>query len=186
MRRGRCMKFQIGDATDMRLCVALKHEFLRCDDAFNDFFELSAKAMMGESPRAAYKTYNAYARFVQYLYEFMLGAVARERLDTKRLEYRVADRYIAGHAQRILTNRRKAILDGTAPSWENHVSYYPERIPERFAEDFRNARNFASVHVTSKRSDLSLTSFYHQNHKYLHMLYCDVKSWWGRQDEAFP
>jgi hypothetical protein len=178
------MKFRIGDATDTKLCVALKHEFLRCDDAFNDFFELSAG--QGESPRSAYKTYNAYARFVQHLYEFMLGAVARERLDTKRLEYSLADRYIAGHAQRILTNRRQAILAGTAPSWENHVSYYPERVPERFAEDFRNARNIASVHVTSKRADLSLSSFFHQNHKYLHMLYYDAKSWWGRQGEAFP
>jgi hypothetical protein len=39
------MKFQLGDATDIALCVALKHEFLRCDDAFNDF-ALSAKTMI--------------------------------------------------------------------------------------------------------------------------------------------
>ena len=74
------MKFQAGDAVDTALCVAIKHEFLRCDDALNDFV-LSATTMItqGEHPRIAYKTYNAYARFIHHLYEFMLGAVARDR-----------------------------------------------------------------------------------------------------------
>jgi hypothetical protein len=78
------MKFQIGDTTDTALCVALKHEFLRCDDAFNDFAS-SAKIMItqGENRRIAYKTYNAYARFIHHLYEFMLSAVARDR-ETRR------------------------------------------------------------------------------------------------------
>lgn len=31
------MKLKSGDATDTALCTALKDEFLRCDDAFNDF-----------------------------------------------------------------------------------------------------------------------------------------------------
>ncbi len=64
------MKFQPGDATDTALCVALKHEFLRCDDAFNDFAS-SATTMIeqGENRRISYKTYNAYARFIHHLYE---------------------------------------------------------------------------------------------------------------------
>jgi hypothetical protein len=47
------MKFQIGDATDAALCVALKHEYLRCDDAFSDFAS-SAKIMseQGENRRS--------------------------------------------------------------------------------------------------------------------------------------
>jgi len=181
------MKFKIGDATDAALCVALKHEFLRCDDAFNDF-RSSAMVMIaqGENRRIAYTTYNAFARFVQYLYEFMLGAVTRDRQDTTQIKGELADRYIAGHAQRILTNRRKAILNGTAPPWENSLSYYPEKIPETFATDFRRFRNIASAHVKHDRSDLSPTNFYHHNHKYLYLLYYEAKSWWGREGQEFP
>jgi hypothetical protein len=31
------MKFRVGDTTDGAHCTALKHEFLRCEDAFKDF-----------------------------------------------------------------------------------------------------------------------------------------------------
>jgi hypothetical protein len=181
------MKFQLGDATDTALCVALKHEFLRCDDAFNDF-ALSAKVMIvqGENRRIAYRTYNAYARFIHHLYEFMMAAIARDRLDTKQLEAEWADRYITSHTQRVVTNRREAILNGTAPSWENHIGCYPEKIPRNFAKDFRRHRNIVSVHVKYERSDLSLSDFYDKNHKYLYLLYYDIKSWWGRQSDEFP
>ncbi len=37
-----------------------------------------------------------------------------------------------------------------------------------------------------ERSDLSLTNFYDQYHKYLYMLYRDVQSWWGRLGDEFP
>jgi len=181
------MKFQLGDLTDMALCVGLKHEFLRCEDAFNEF-ALAAKVTIaqGENRRIAYKAYNAYARFIHHLYEFMIAAVARERQDTARLRPALADRYITGHTQRILTNRRSAILNGTSPSWENHISYYPERVPETFAARFRQFRNKVSGHVTFERSALSLSDFYDQNHKYLYLLYRDAKSWWGRQEQEFP
>jgi hypothetical protein len=65
------MKFKTGDDTDSALAAALKHEFMRCDDAFNDF-ATSAKAMiaLGEDRRIAFKTYNAY----------LLSLWARDRL----------------------------------------------------------------------------------------------------------
>jgi hypothetical protein len=181
------MKFQIGDTTDTALCVALKHEFLRCDDAFNDFAS-SAKIMItqGENRRIAYKTYNAYARFIHHLYEFMLSAVARDRGDTAQLSSDWADRYIASHTQRILTNRRQDILNGTAPVWENHISAYPEKISPTFATEFRKVRNIASGHAKFERSNLNLTDFYARNHMYLYMLYYDVRRWWGRQADEFP
>jgi hypothetical protein len=96
------MKFQVGDAIDTALCVALKHEFLRCDDAFREFAS-AATAMItqGENRRIAYTAYNAYARFVHHLYEFMLSAIARGRHNTEKLDPDRAERYIASHTQRI-------------------------------------------------------------------------------------
>src|SRR6267154_201118 len=181
------MIFQIGDATDTALCVTLKHEFLRCDDAFNDFAS-SAKTMIGqgENRRIAYKTYNAYARFIHHLYEFIMGTAARDRQDTEQLKSELAKRYIAGHTQRVLTNRRNAILNGTAPAWENHISHYPEKIPQTFPLDFRRIRNVVSGHAIYKRSDLNLTKFYDHSHKFLYMVYYDAKTWWGLQGDEFP
>lgn len=140
----------------------------------------------GENRRIAYKSYNAYARFIHHLYEFMLGAAMRDFTDTKQLKFEMAERYIAGQTQRILTNRREAILNGTAPSWENHISAYPEHIPQTFAAEFRRFRNTVSAHVSIKRSKLDLSDFYDRNHMYLYMLYRDVQSWWGRLGEEFP
>jgi hypothetical protein len=181
------MKFQTGDTTDTALCIALKHEFLRCDDAFQEFAS-AATAMItqGENRRLAYTAYNAYARFVHHLYEFMLGAIARDCHNTTQLKHDIAERYIASHTQRVLTNRREAILNGTAPSWENPISYFPEKIPPSFAKDFRQCRNIASGHVKVERASLNLTDFYDQYHKFLGMLYRESQNWWGRLDEEFP
>ena len=136
--------------------------------------------------RTAFKTYNAYARFIHHLYEFIIGAVMRDRQNTKSLASDMADRYVGSELQRALSRRRDAILDGTAPAWENHISYFPEKIPQNLATDFRRMRNVTSGHVKIERSDLSLSDFYDQHHKYLHMLYRDVQSFWGRPTDEFP
>jgi hypothetical protein len=109
------MKFQIGDATDTALCIALKHEFLRCDDAFKEFASAgTAMITQGENRRIAYATYNAYARFVHHLYEFTLGAAARDRQNTAKLKHDFAERYIASYTQRALTKRRESSPARTA------------------------------------------------------------------------
>lgn len=96
------MKFKTGDALDTAHCTAIKHEFLRCEDAFKDFETYGRLMIMKaqaegegqtevpaeESRLIAYKTYNAYARFIHHLYEFMLGAVQRDRGSTEELKAR--------------------------------------------------------------------------------------------------
>ncbi len=181
------MKFQVGDPTDTALCVALKHEFIRCDDAFKDFRSLAKEMIVhGENRHICFKAYNAYARFIHHLYEFMLGAAARDRMDTAKIIGGFADRYIASRTQRIVTQRRTAIETGTAPVWENDISYYPETIPDTFAGEFRKFRNLALAHVTYKRSGLKMSDFYEQNHKFLYVLYFEAKLWWGRVADDFP
>jgi hypothetical protein len=135
------MKFETGDTTDEALCIALKHEFLRCDEAFNQF-AAAAKILITreDDRRLAYNAYNAYARFIHHLYEFAMSAIARDRNDTKQMRAVDADRYLASYLQRALKKRRDAILDGTAPSWENHISAFPENIPATLPSDFRRTR----------------------------------------------
>jgi hypothetical protein len=181
------MKFKLGDATDTALCMVLKHEFLRCDDAFNEFTSAATRMILdGDNRRISYKAFNAYARFVHHLYEFMLGAFKRDREDTSDLNAPLKVRYINGHVRRILKNRRDAILRGNAPSWENRLNYYPEQVPSNFGTQFRRVRNVASGHVLHERSSLSLSGFYEDNHKYIYLLYHEAKGWWGRHTNEFP
>ncbi len=51
------MRFKVGDTTDADHCIAIQHEFLRCQDAFKDF-EASATEMIlqGENRFLAYET----------------------------------------------------------------------------------------------------------------------------------
>jgi hypothetical protein len=181
------MKFKSGDAIDTALASALKHEFLRCADAFEDF-AASAKIMIiqGENRRIAFRTYNAYGRFIHHLYELFLGAAARDRGDDAPLSAKMAEQYISGYAQRALTDRREAILNGTAPSWENDISYFPETIPSDFAREFRRFRNIVSGHVSGERISLNLGDFYDRNHKFLGILFRHAGSHWGAVGDDFP
>lgn len=60
-------------------CTALKHEFLRCEDAFKQF-EIHATKMIlhVDNSSISYKTYNAYSDFLHHLYEFLKGAAFRK------------------------------------------------------------------------------------------------------------
>jgi hypothetical protein len=111
--------------------------------------------MNGGGRRIAYKTYSAYARFVHHLYEFYIACAARNFQNTDQLRAELAERFIASQTQRILKNRRQAILDGTAPSWENRISHYPENVPTSFARNFRSMRNVLNAYVSTKRASVS-------------------------------
>ena len=189
------LRFKSGDKTDVDLCVALEHEFLRCRDAFKECEQFATMAALkGKGPWLSYRMYNAYSAFVHHLYEFMRAAHAREQQNTNITDEKLTraqrakldEDYISGHTQRLLTNRRTAILKGTAPSCENDISYYPEKVPSEFARDFRQFRNWTHAHVSSNRSSgLDPSDFYAKYHKYLYLLYRDC-SWWEPRSGEFP
>lgn len=191
----------MGSETDSAHCVALKHEFLRCEDAFKEFEKLGTAMIMtaqaqeltgvmtvaNQSRWTSFKTYNAYARFVHHLYEFLLGALARERRDTAQIRAEDADRWIQANVQRVLTGRRNSILNGTAPLWENHISAFPEQVPTKFATEFRAVRNKANGHVTHERASKSLTEFYEKYHMFVYMTYWNcLGSWGAHRNDVFP
>lgn len=63
---------------DKKHCAALHHEFLSCEDAYNDFIALGRYCENADAKRNAYMKYNAYSRFILHLYEFLIGATKRE------------------------------------------------------------------------------------------------------------
>jgi hypothetical protein len=132
----------------------------------------------------------SHSTFIQHLYEFMRGAHARDALNT-RITNKTLTRsgkaeldevYITRHTQRRLTNRRSDIQNGTAPVWENDISYYPEKVPPESARTFREFRNNHS-HVTHERSKLNIADFYEKYHKYLLLLLQDARCWSPKESE---
>jgi hypothetical protein len=184
------MKFSAGSETDTNWCRALTHEFLRCHNAFLEFAKFATERVpKGADAQLSYQAQEAYSRFLTHLYEFMLAAYRRERFDTNaasgRKGYQHIEAYINHHAQRILTNRRTAIKNGTAPKWENSLSAYPERIPANLGESLRKWRN-RSVHVGADRVQMDCSQFFHENHPYVYMLYRDSMYHWGPKPGALP
>ncbi|MFY9909498.1 MAG: hypothetical protein WCF22_14965 [Candidatus Sulfotelmatobacter sp.] len=189
------MRFQAGDKTDIDHCLGLTHEFLRCRDAFREFEHFATVAVLkGEAPLLSYQKYNAYSAFIHHLYEFIRGAHAREALNTKITDRKLtsAERakldedYVSAHVQRLLTNRRAAIRNGSAASWENDISYYPEEVPREFAREFRKYRNLTHAHVSHERaSKINPSDFFAKYHKYIYLLYRDC-SWWEPRGQQFP
>jgi hypothetical protein len=182
------MKLKAGDSIDSAHCTALKHEFLRCEDAFKEFHQC-ALAMIAAEPvdrRLAYSAYNAYSRFIHHLYEFLIGAIARERGDTETIRADVAELYVTSNMQRVLARARNAAQMEPAKTWASDLSAYPEQVPPSFAREFRRHRNTVSAHVSHERSRLSLSDFYRDYHLYLYLLYRDCQSWWGLGLGEFP
>ena len=195
------MKFETGDVTDIAHCIALKHEFLCCEDSFEEFVKYASMMIMMAQARAkdgkpsdigrtryvAFKAYNAYGRFVHHLYEFLLGVFTRDNRDTAPIRADEAERLIMSNAQRVLNGRRQSILNGTAPSWENHISAFPERVPAEFASEFRAFRNKTTGHVSYERARKSLSEFYNKYHSFLYMMYWNVLGAWGaHRNDVFP
>ncbi|MDV6333166.1 hypothetical protein [Asticcacaulis sp. 201] len=181
------MKFQIRDETDKALVISLQHEFMRCDDAFNELVHWTTKFFPDTNPRrASYRAYNSYARFVHHLYEFMMGAINRDRRDTTSIRADEADRLLTREFQKIITRRRAAILEGRAPAWENDISAYPEDVSPSVATEFRRLRNTIIGHAKHERASLSLSDFFQRNHMYLYLLYEDTKWLWLPKKGEFP
>lgn len=186
------VKFRAGDKIDVEHCKALQHEFLRCHHAFIEYCAIATRTITdGEDRFTAYRMYNAYARFLHHLYEFMAGSLARDIHDTRiaktNEEARNAiEKYIMGHAVRLLRNKRQAIDNVKAPGWEQALATLPTTVPPEFAKSIREHRNIVSGHVNYARASLSLHEFYQSYHFYMFLLYRDAYSWWGRTGGAIP
>ena len=190
------MKIEVGTSEDYHHCIAIKHEYFKCRDAFEQF-RISAENLIlsGHTKQKSYRAYNSYSYFIHHLYEFLMACHARDYNNTNitnkkgpaRTEF--LSSLIIEDSHRVVTSRIDRIKQGRAPSYENHISHYEKLlpIPESFANDFRNYRNKVAGHASFERTqNLNLTEFYEKYHFYLYLLYVDVGEFWGRKSTEFP
>ncbi|KUM54036.1 hypothetical protein [Rheinheimera sp. EpRS3] len=190
------MKIEMGTAEDYHHCIAIKHEYFKCRDAFEQFRKSAESLILsGYEKQKSYRAYNSYSYFIHHLYEFLLACHARDyensnitnKKGPERIEF--LDSLITEDTYRVVKARIDRIKQGRAPSHENDISHYEQLlpIPELFALDFRVHRNKLAGHASYERTkNFNLTNFYEKYHFYLYLLYVDVGDSWGRQSTEFP
>lgn len=201
--------------TDILHCKAIRHEYMRCYDAFELFASIGTDMVMeGHTNLKGYRAYNAYSNFILHLYELYLALFARDLnvpsvSDSSQIKRKVkrenkkrkkagkdpigvnyfTDPMINEEVRRQAQARLDDIDRGAAPSWENDRALYEGLLPPdpNFAKEFRELRNKIAGHVTYERiQDIKLTEFFHKYHFYLYLLYETAGSWWGRHLDKPP
>jgi len=176
------LKFEIGDDVDKKLVNVLFHEFIKCENAFDQFVLFAGNNIMGDKESSIkLSSYNAYSEFITKLYEFYSGCFKREFKNTKNIDHEKLDSLLTEEVEKILRNKRNAIEKGYAPDWENDISYYQVEVPTEFGKDFRDVRNNTS-HVDYRRAGgdrIDLMAFYKKHHKFVHLLYYTALFAWS-------
>lgn len=178
------MKFIHGDDIDSKLVKVIVHEFSRAQLSFNLFVNTGPtknKEFANQPLSVDLFRYNAYALFVQHLYEYLLACFKRDYQNTKDIPYNQTDKLINIEVNKILRNWTDGIDNGYAPEGANHKSFYDVECPEDFGTMFRQMRNSVS-HADSRRIDggnrITLTEFYLKYHKFAYLLYDNALYWW--------
>lgn len=172
------VRFVIGDDTDRRLCSALKHQFLRCREAYDDFIVASEKIRQGDEGRAtSYRAYSAYARFLLHLYELLMACAQRDRKSTAQIPLEQVDTVIACFARRAFAR---------VPASFNSVPVASIETSKKFAEAFRKARHTAMGRIGQETTGFNLSTFYRDHHKYLLSVFTGSMGMCGHMGEEFP
>lgn len=197
-------------------CMAIRHEYLRCKDAFELFVAQGESIVMqGHSHQRAYRAYNAYSSFIHHLYELYMALFARDHqvADIKNCPRikawvkgeqakRTGDEKskIGTHTYtdvalneqvHLQANQWLSSIDRGAVSAKIHPrSQYERMLPvdQDFGPAFRSMRNKIAGHVTYERIDLvKLTEFFQKYHHCLCMLFRSVGgSSFGRYLDTVP
>ena len=180
------MKFSIGDKTDCALVATLAHEMIICQNEFNRFISLADKNIQGNTnKKLLINLYSAYVKFIQSLYEFYVGCFKRERKNTKSITHEDLDSLLNIEVNKLLRNKRAAIINGYAPQWENDISYYQIEVPDEFSKTFRIIRNRAS-HTDYRRAkdegDITLKEFFKKYHRFVMLLFESACAFWTAKD----
>lgn len=178
------MRFNYGDEIDKKFVKVIVHEFSRAQLSFNLFVNsglTNKQEFLNQLFSVDLFRYNAYALFVQHLYEYLLACFKRDRKNTVDILHNESDKLINFEVDKILRNWVNLIDHGYAPKWANHKSFYDVECPENFGNMFRQMRNSVS-HADIRRIDggdrITLTEFYLKYHKFAYLLYDNALYWW--------
>ena len=185
------MKFQIGDVTDKALSATMVHELFLCSENFATFYQLiSLPSMQPRTKAIKIKCNDAYARFIQHLYEFWVAAVQRAAGTTSSIPAAELDALLKSEAEKSLRNNAVGIQHKNLPGWQADVQSLPTVLDAEFGKHFRLIRN-RTAHASHRRAmpapgDLTLSEFYSRYHHAVKSMFETAKFTWTVRDvEAF-
>jgi hypothetical protein len=174
-------------SSEPNLTLALHHEFIRCQDAFDTFAALGLlSSQQPKDRKTAYRLYNAYSQFVHHLYEFYKGVIELDKRRRKASETKPIDFAFDRELETLVKNRRSAIEGGYSPAWENGIECYPIVDMTGFGKRFRETRNISYGHVSESRVETSLSSFFEDHHADLMILFETAQFTWHLRPGEFP
>lgn len=188
---------------DILHCIAIRHEYLRCKDAFELFVAQGESIVMqGHSHQRAYRAYNAYSSFIHHLYELYMALFARDHLVADIKNCPRIKAWVKGEQAKktgdekskigthtytdgalneqvhLLANQWLSSIDRGTVSAKIHPRFQYERmlpVDQDFGPAFRSMRNKIAGHVTYERIKLvKLTELFQKYHSYLCMLFRNV------------
>ena len=175
------MNTEYNNEIDRALCITISHEMVQCAEAFDRFSFFASKNINGDQKKITLiKSYNSYSNFLHHLYELYIACYERDLRNIALIASCKRDKYFVLQVKRILKNRKDAILGGYAPKCENDISVYEVEVPEKFGFYFRLVRNLRA-HTDYRRvlsPEISLLEFYKKYHKFIWLLYFNVRQWW--------
>lgn len=191
------------EQTERFHCMAIRHEFMRCRDAYELFNKVGFNLVsQGHTNQKGYMAYNAYADFILHLYELQLALFSyahkvpdisnalqsKARKEKKRVcDY--TDLMITEEVRRLA---QRAIDDADSsehPLIDHDRALFESILPPdpNFAEAFRKVRNKIAGHVSYERiQEVNLTNFYHRYHFYLYVLYLGISEAWEHRLDKTP
>ncbi len=202
--------------TDQLHCMAIRHEYLRCKDAFELFVAQGESIVLqGHTHQRAYRAYNAYSSFIHHLYELHMALFARDHhvadiKDSPSIKAWVKSEQAKRAGEEKSKVGTHTYTDGAlneqvhlqANQWLSSIdrgivsakmypsSHFESMLPvdQNFGPAFRAMRNKIAGHVTYERIEqIKLTEFFQKYHTYLCMLFRNVgSSSFGRFLDSVP
>lgn len=164
--------------------AVLLHEYRRTTLALSEFQSHATEVVAAAKfdRRRGLAAYDAYARFVQHLYEFYKACF---RTDERDSELKLAARF-QREAERLMENRADRVARGDGASWDNTEAFYRQPVPEDFGRDLGEVRNqvaHAALERTNSLARVTLATFYPRYHRFVMLLYEEAYWLWHAQDE---
>ena len=151
--------------SDELLVQVMSHEYRLLSQAYREFQYFFLKNTIESNDEVKLHLYNAYAKIIHHLYEFLKSCVCRDASKTKSGDHEYVQKYIIVELEKIASHLGQS----------NHtIESYAE-----FARDLRLYRNKVYGHVNKERFEkYPLGNFYAKHHAYIVWLVRSSEYWW--------
>ncbi|KAF2520054.1 hypothetical protein E0W68_02200 [Flavobacterium salilacus subsp. salilacus] len=181
---------------DSLLMIVRVHQYYRCKTSFNNFAEATIQLNRNHNTELRIICFEHYSSFLSHLYEYYLSFIEQSDQFKRKGRYVdypsekphiVSDRMFNEEVNKLCRNHKASIERGEKSAQGYTAEYYDCTVPVNFGEHFRAIRNRTN-HTSIKRvssTDISLSKFFKEYHKFILILYYQAGYLWNVNVETF-